>query len=75
MSVAHRDMADRLTAANVLRWVTLAKYCELSGETVGAVRKRREKGEWLDGRHTQLRNRRLWVNLEAAQKWVEATGS
>jgi hypothetical protein len=52
-------------------WVTLAAYCAATGETPGAVRKRRERGEWLDGRHTQVRNRRLWINVEAAQQWVE----
>jgi hypothetical protein len=58
-----------------MRWVTLAKYCATTGETPTAVRKRRERGVWLDGRHTQVRNRRLWVNVEAAQQWVEGTGS
>lgn len=53
------------------RWITLRKYCQEFGETPNAVRKRRERGEWVDGRHTQVRNRRIWVNTEAAQKWVE----
>lgn len=59
------------------KWITLAKYCAEFGETAKAVRRRREKGEWLDGRHTQVRNRRIWVNVEAAQRWVETgeTGS
>lgn len=56
------------------RWITLAKYCQETGETPKAVRERRLKGEWLDGRHTQVRNRRIWVDWEAAQRWV-ATGS
>ncbi|MEO8466285.1 MAG: excisionase [Gammaproteobacteria bacterium] len=55
-------------------WITLAKYCELSGETPAAVRSRRQKGIWLDGKHTQVRDRRIWVNAEAAQRWV-ATGA
>lgn len=56
-----------------LKWITLAAYCAATGETPKAVRQRRLKGEWLDGQHTAVRNRRLWVNTEAAQRWV--TGS
>jgi hypothetical protein len=58
----------------VLRWVMLQKYCKLTGESAEAVRKRRLRGEWLDGQHTRMRNRRLWVNIEAAQRWLEGTG-
>lgn len=57
-----------------LAWITLAAYCAATGETPKAVRERRLKGVWLDGKHTQIRNRRLWVNVKAAQQWV-ATGS
>lgn len=52
-------------------WITLRQWCELTGETEKAVRRRREKGIWYDGRHTRLRDRRIWVNYEAAQEWVE----
>lgn len=63
-------MSAAQTSVATVRWVVLAKYCEVSGETPGAVRKRREKGQWLDGTHTAVRNRRLWVNLDAAQRWA-----
>ena len=53
-----------------LKWVRLEKYCELSGDSATAVRARRTRGEWLDERETECKNRRLWVNLPAAQKWV-----
>jgi hypothetical protein len=54
-----------------VRWVKLERYCELTGDTEEAVRGRRARGEWLDGRHVRLRKRRLWVNLPEADKWVE----
>jgi hypothetical protein len=54
----------------MMQWVTLKKYCQDSGETPEAVRKRRQKGIWLDGLHTKVRNRRLWVNTKAAEQWV-----
>jgi hypothetical protein len=54
-----------------IRWVQLERYCELTGDSPMAVHKRRQVGKWLDGVHCRVRDRRVWVNLEAAQKWVE----
>ena len=54
-----------------VRWVLLKKYCELTGDTRGAVHKRRAAGIWLDGRHCQIKRGRLWVNLPAVDRWVE----
>ena len=52
-------------------WVKLNAYCKLAGEKPDAVRSRMRKGEWLDGTHVKVRNRRLWVNLPQADRWVE----
>ena len=54
-----------------IRWVQLKRYCELTGDSSMAVHKRRQAGIWVDGIHCRVRGRRVWVNLEAAQKWVE----
>ena len=54
-----------------MKWVKLARYCELTGDTPGAVRMRRHRGEWRDGEETQIRKRHIWVNLEAVEKWLE----
>lgn len=57
-----------------LKWVKLNKYCELTGETPDAVHSRRTKGIWLDGKHCRVAgDRRLWVNLEEAQRWAETS--
>jgi hypothetical protein len=37
-----------------LAWVKLAKYCELSGETPNAVKKKRSSGKFLDGVHSRI---------------------
>ncbi len=55
-----------------VKWVKLAHYCELTGETRNAVYQRRYSGKWLGGVHCQIRDRALWINLPEAQKWVEA---
>lgn len=54
-----------------IRWVTVDRYCELRGDTVKAVRCRRAAGKWVDGIHTMVRDRRLYVNLPEADQWVE----
>lgn len=54
-----------------MKWVKLPKYCELSGDTPDAVHARRKKGHWVDGIHCQVRNKNLWINTEAVEKWVE----
>src|SRR5262245_13423413 len=52
------------------RWIRLSKYCELTGETEKAVRRRLEEGKWIRGQHARLVERRWWVNFAEAQLWV-----
>lgn len=54
-----------------MKWVKVAKYCEISGDSRDAVHARRRKGIWLDGVQCQVRNKNLWVNTEAVEQWVE----
>ena len=55
-----------------LEWVKLNKYCELSGDTACAVRNRRKRGVWLDGKQAKCApDGNLWVNLGAVEQWVE----
>lgn len=55
-----------------LKWVKLAKYCELSGETRDAVMKKRSSGVFLDGIHCKIAgDGNIWVNLIEIEKWVE----
>ena len=58
--------------ARPCEWVKLKKYSQLTGDTSSAVHARRHKGQWIDGRHTMLApDKKIWVNLEEAQKWVK----
>lgn len=57
-----------------MRWVKLKKYCEIAGETENAVRIRRKRGIWRDGKQCiRAPDGTLWVNLEKADLWVEKT--
>lgn len=71
MTVTSSAASPATRSAIQITWVRLEQYCAMTGETPEAVRTRRLKGIWLDGKHTQVRDRRIWVNLEAAQRWVE----
>ena len=51
-------------------WVLAEKFCSLTGNTANAIHQRRKKGQWLDGTHTAIVNRRLYVNIKAADQWI-----
>lgn len=57
-----------------IRWVPVKRYCELTGETANAVRVRRCRGIWIDGKHAKaVPGAGVWVNLEEVEKWVESS--
>jgi len=59
-----------------LKWVKVKKYAELTGDTELAVHSRRREAKWIDGVHCKvLEGRNLWVNLAAAEEWVEKWGT
>jgi hypothetical protein len=52
-------------------WVKLEKYTELTGDSMDSVQSRRQVGRWVDGVQCKIVSGRLWINLPAAQRWVE----
>lgn len=52
-------------------WVKLEKYVELNGDSVDSVQSRRRIGKWIDGNQCKIVDVRLWIDLRAAQRWVE----
>ena len=55
-----------------MNWVRLRKYAEISGDTVDAVKKRRCRGVWIDGRHCKIGpDNKIWINIEEVEKWIE----
>ncbi len=54
-----------------LNWVTVKRYCELSGETEKAVEGKRSTGHWIKGVHWVLSpDNRVRINLEKVEEWV-----
>lgn len=54
------------------KWVLLDEFCTQTGYTTEAVIMKRKKGIWPDGVITQIRCRRIHVNLQAYDEWVES---
>jgi len=55
------------------KWVTVEKYCELSGDSRQSVYNRRSRGVWHDGLHCRkVPTVGLMVNVEEVEKWIES---
>jgi hypothetical protein len=67
----HRAVPKGPAVEFPLEWVKLEKYVELSGDSVDSVQSRRKIGRWIDGNQCKIVNGRLWIDLRAAQRWVE----
>jgi hypothetical protein len=52
-------------------WVKLERYVELTGDSMDSVQARRRLGKWIDGKQCKIADGRLWIDLRAAQRWVE----
>ncbi len=58
-----------------IQWVKLCKYVEMTGDSADAVQARRKMGKWLDGDECKIVDGNLWINLEAAERWVATWGT
>lgn len=55
-----------------LRYVTLAKYADMSGYTVKAIEKKIETGVWIEGRQfRKAPDGRIMVDVQGVERWVE----
>lgn len=63
---------DTTIFATPLRWVRLAVYCQISGDSADAVHSRRRKRQWTDGVQCRVGpDGNLWVNPEEVNRWIE----
>lgn len=55
-----------------MKWIKLAKYCELSGDTADAFHARRRRRVWAESVHfKKAPDGSIWINTEQVEKWVE----
>lgn len=62
-------VADNIVAPQP-EWVLASKYEELTGVTREAVKQRKKSGVWRDGAQVAVVARRLYVNIKAADQWI-----
>lgn len=59
------------TNNQILKWVLLSKFCEISGLTENAVRLKITKGIWRQDKIVKTVCRRIFVNVIEYNNWVE----
>ena len=56
---------------NVARFVTIALASVTTGLTEAAIRRKIQRGVWLEGRHWRKRDGGIFIDMDAYQRWVE----
>ncbi|MDQ5921166.1 MAG: hypothetical protein QG673_1222 [Pseudomonadota bacterium] len=60
-----------IRAVPAIKWVKLNRFCQLTGITEMAVRKKRHEGKWNEQIVKCAKDGMLYVNIEEYQKWIE----
>ena len=58
------------TLAMQPEWVLAKKYQDLTGVTRETVKQRKKSGVWKEGQQVAVVARRLYVNIKAADQWI-----
>lgn len=54
------------------RYVTIKLASRLTGLSEGAIRKRMERGLWIEGREwRRADDGRIWIDTKGVERWVE----
>ncbi len=61
---------DGATVAPQPEWVLAEKYHALTGVTRETVKQRKKSGVWKEGQQVAVIARRLYVNIKAADQWI-----
>ena len=65
-------MEHAAVAVTPARYVTVELAATITGLSEGAVRKRIERGIWLENREWRKGpDNRIWVDMKGVEKWVE----
>ena len=58
------------TVAPQPQWVLASKYQDMTGITRETVKQRKKSGVWKEGQQVAVIARRLYVNIKAADQWI-----
>lgn len=57
----------------LVKWVLIPKFCELTGYTTRAVNTKIDKGVWAQGIHwKKSKDGHRFINLVEFDKWIDA---
>lgn len=69
----HREDQPRPVQISSARYVTIALAASMTGLTAGAIRKRIERGQWLEGSEWRRGpDDRIWIDVRGIERWVES---
>lgn len=73
--IRQREAANGpVVLVNAARFVTVELAGTITGLGAGAVRKRIERGYWLEGAQwRRAADGRIWIDMKGVEKWVEGT--
>ena len=58
----------------VTKFVLIGRFCEITGYTDKAIRRKIQEGVWTEGLHFRKSpDGRIQINMEAYTKWVESS--
>ena len=67
------NVAEKQTYVRAARFVTVELAGTMMGLSADAVRKRMQRGVWVEGKHyRKTPDGRVWVDMEGIEKWVLA---
>ncbi|WP_226449843.1 excisionase [Acidovorax radicis] len=61
---------DGSTVAPQPEWVLASKFQDMTGITKETVKQRKKSGVWKEGQQVAVIARRLYVNIKAADQWI-----
>jgi hypothetical protein len=67
-------VGQHMSVVTPVNWVTVLRFCDITGYTVDAVDKKRQQGVWLEGnvwKHAP--DNRILISIEGYHAWVEGT--
>lgn len=63
-------MSESTQGAPTPEWILASKFEELTGVTRETVKQRKKAGVWREGKQVAVVSRRLYVNVKAADQWI-----
>lgn len=68
-------VAEQHIAVAAARFVTIDLAATITGLTEKAIRRKMERGIWLEGKHWRKADGRVWIDTREIERWVETAAA